>query len=112
METQETQITQDIRAIATKTIWSYATGMIALTMLFGPTAMKSGLLPITIVAGAAGGTAAVWRSPDRHSKKLSQGMEIEQLEQRVADLETIASAEGLDFEYRLKRLESGEKSQV
>ena len=112
METQETQRTQDIRAIATKTIWSYATGMIALTMIFGPTAMKSGLLPITIVAGAAGGTAAVWRSPDRNSKKLSQGMAMKQLEQRVADLETIASAEGLDFEHRLKRLESGERSKV
>ncbi|MGK7904805.1 MAG: hypothetical protein AB4352_26045 [Hormoscilla sp.] len=107
METQETQITQDLRAIATKTIWSYATGMIALSMIFGPTAMKSGLLPLTIVAGAAGGTAAVWRSPDRQSqKKLSQGMAMKQLEQRVADLETIASAEGLDFEYRMKRLES------
>lgn len=113
METQETQINQDLRARATKTIWSYATGMVALTMLFGPSAMKSGLLPITIVAGAAGGTAAVWLSPDRNGqKKLSQGMAMKQLEQRVADLETIASAEGLDFDHRLKRLESGERMEL
>ncbi len=74
METQETQITQALRAIATKTIWFYVTGMVALSMIFGPTAMKSGLLPITIVAGAAGGTAAVWRSPDLQSQKKLEGV--------------------------------------
>ena len=113
MESQETQITPELRAFATKTIWSYATGMIALSMIFGPSAMKSGLLSITRAAGAAGGTAAVWLSPDRNSrKKLEQGMAMKQLEQRVADLETIASAEGLSFEHRLKRLESGDISEV
>lgn len=82
---------QDIRLISTQKIWSYATGMLGLCLIFSP--LRSNLfLPIVVLSGAAGGTACIWRS-EKESQTLIQQQKLDQIEQRLRNLETIASSD-------------------
>jgi hypothetical protein len=95
---------KDIRVTTTQKIWSYATGMLALSLIFAP--MKNNvILPLAVVAGAAGSTVFVWQS-DKKSKKSLQPHQLQQLEERVANLEAIAGTNDLDLQLKIKSLES------
>lgn len=52
---------KDIRVTTTHKIWSYATGMLALSLIFAP-ARNSVILPLAVVTGTAVSTAYIWRS--------------------------------------------------
>ncbi|MBD2311543.1 hypothetical protein H6G20_07715 [Desertifilum sp. FACHB-1129] len=103
---REPQSQEDIRSKTTKTIWSYATGMIALSVIFASGMRYSVLLPISIAAGAAGGTAAVWLSD---KKQLDKAESLRQLEDRIANLETIAGTSDFSLEQRIRQLESRDR---
>lgn len=96
----------DIRLTATQKIWSYATGMLALCLIFSP-ARNNIILPIIIVSGAAGGTAFVWRSSK--SQYSFPENKVQQIEQRLANLETIVGNDELDLQMKIKQLEFGDK---
>lgn len=96
----------DIRLTATQKIWSYATGMLALCLIFSP-ARNNIILPIFIVSGAVGGTAFVWS--DRKFQYSLPENKVQQIEQRLANLETIVGNEDLDLQMRIKQLESRDK---
>ncbi len=95
---------KDIRVTTTHKIWSYATGMLALCLIFSP-ARNGIILPLAVVAGAAGSTVYVWRS-DKKSKESLQPNQLQQIEERLANLETIAASNDLNFQMRIKQLES------
>ncbi|HEY9853936.1 MAG TPA: hypothetical protein V6D28_30990 [Leptolyngbyaceae cyanobacterium] len=97
---------KDIRLTATQKIWSYATGMLALCLIFSP-ARNNIILPIVIVGGAAGATAFVWR--DRKPVYSLAKNKIQQIEQRLANLETIVGNDDLDLQNRIKQLESSDQ---
>lgn len=97
---------RDIRLAATSKIWSYATGMLAICIpLVGIT--RSPILPLAVITGAAAGTYVVWRSDNQPRSPLLTSS-VKELEQRVANLETIISTQELDLEHKIKRLNSKE----
>lgn len=96
---------RDIRLAATSKIWTYATGMLAICIpLVGIT--RNPILPLAVIAGATAGTYVVWRSDNQPRNQAVLTSTIQQLEQRVADLETIVSNQELDLEHKIKRLNS------
>lgn len=86
--------TTDIRVAATTRIWSLATGMFALWMIFSPT-KDNVTVPVVIASSAAVGSAFVWLSDEKLSDSLEEE-QVEKIERRLDKLETIAAAE--DFE--------------
>lgn len=80
----------DPRVRATATIWGCAIGMFGICIpLVGIT--KSGvILPLLVILGAGGGTAAVWFAPDkRQQEEIRLAQTVKALEERVINLETI-----------------------
>ncbi len=95
---------KDIRIAATHKIWSYATGMLAICLIFAP-ASYSMILALAVVAGAAGTTVYIWHS-DKKSKESLPPSQLQQIEERLANLETIASSNDWNLQIKLKQLES------
>lgn len=94
----------DNRVAATKQIWGFATGMLALCIPLSPATRSGPILPLAVVTGAAIGTVAVWQSSNREtSNNLANS--IQSLEQRVADLETICSSPEIELQRRFRRLD-------
>ena len=100
---------KDIRVAATKKIWGYATGMMALALIFNPIRHNIAL-PALIVAGAGVSTSVVWvTGGKRDRQQMLSEKKIELLEERIANLETIAIGSDRDLETRLKELEAGDR---
>lgn len=95
---------KDIRVTAIHKIWSYATGMLALCLIFAP-ARNRVILPLVVVAGAAGSTVYIWNS-EKKSKESLPSSQLQQIEERLANLETIASSSDWNLQMKLKQLES------
>lgn len=75
------------RNTATAVIWGCALGMFALCIPLTAIAKSGPLLPILVILGAGGGTAAVWFSPDKYRRE--DAPTVRALEDRVMNLETI-----------------------
>jgi hypothetical protein len=62
-------------------------------------------MPAAVALGAGAGTVAIWRS-DRHSQNsLKTEQNVQLLEERIANLEAIASSAELDIQHQCKQLE-------
>ena len=72
---------------ATAVIWGCALGMFALCIPLTAIANSGPLLPLLVILGAGGGTAAVWFSPDKYRRE--DLLMFKALEDRVMNLETI-----------------------
>jgi hypothetical protein len=93
---------QDIRIVIISRIWAYATGMIALSVLFGGPGRdwKVTLLPATIASGAALSTIVVWgKSNSRQRDFLLPDENLSALKQRIEDLEVIATSSNVLHEF-------------
>ena len=99
---------KDIRVAATKKIWGYATGMMALALIFNPVRQNIAL-PALILAGAGVSTSVVWVTGGKRDDKQLPEKKIALLEERIANLETIAIGGDRDLETRLKELEAGDR---
>jgi hypothetical protein len=106
-----TDLDQNFRSISdprtgvTYAIWGFATGMFALCIPLVALTRGSVIIPAAVALGAGAGTIAVWRS-DRHSKqRLEAEQNVRSLEERIANLEAIASHAELDIPHQLKQLE-------
>ncbi|MEL6160026.1 MAG: hypothetical protein AAFQ40_05880 [Cyanobacteria bacterium J06623_5] len=76
----------------TATIWGVATGMLAICIPLVPVAGGGIILPLLVILGAGGGTAAVWLSPEQTGKEERRLAErVEALEERIITLETICT---------------------
>jgi hypothetical protein len=94
---------QDMRMQITKTIWGYSVAMLGICIPLvgiiakpGPGAGSALLLPACVIAGAAIATVAVWLGKGRSSQgpRVAELEEqLRQLEERVANVETISSFE-------------------
>ncbi|ARV62111.1 hypothetical protein BZZ01_28885 [Nostocales cyanobacterium HT-58-2] len=101
---------EDVRVAATSRIWGIAVGMLAICIPLSAVTRSGPLLPLATIAGAAVGTAAVWRSDDKKSKTHSLAQQkVELLEQRIANLETIVSSDDFDLRMKIKQLESSDR---
>lgn len=97
----ESKQSRDSRVAAIKHIWSYGTGMLALTVIFSDHPAP----PIVVASGAAVATAIVWQSEKKSTASLPSS-QLQQIEERIANLEAIASSGDLDLQERIKQLES------
>ncbi len=98
---------QDVRVAATSRIWGIAVGMLAICIPLSAASKSGPIIPLATLTSAAVGTIAVWRSDEKKSKnKYLQQHQVELLEQRIANLETIISSDDLDLRTKIKQLES------
>ncbi|MBW4510084.1 MAG: hypothetical protein KME64_26745 [Scytonematopsis contorta HA4267-MV1] len=98
---------KDPRVAATSNIWGLTVAIMAISIpLTGIT--RSPLIPLAALGGAAVGTVAVWRSDNKkYQYSLPQQQQIELLEERIANLEIIASGNSeSDLLMKIKRLEA------
>lgn len=94
---------------ATAIIWGFSTGMLALCI---PLVRMTGtpMLPLGVIVGATASTVIVWLKSDRQPRNGSYlTSSASNLEQRVANLETIVSTQELDLNNKIKQLESKDK---
>lgn len=100
--------TKDIRAAATSRIWLCATAMLAICIPLVAVIHSGGvIIPLVVIAGAAISTVGVWGGFNNRAIN-SSSKSIQEMEQRIANLETICSSQELELHSKLKRLESKE----
>lgn len=63
------------------------------------------IIPLAIALGAGTGTVAVWRSDRQPKHRFSDDQTVRSLEERIANLEAIASHSELDMQHQFKQLE-------
>lgn len=101
--------TSDDRTKVTSIIWGCATGMFVLCIPLASFIKDAGaaIAPAAIALGAGVGTVAVWQSSSRHSKgSLDTETDVRSLEERVANLEAIASSTELNIQHQFRQPES------
>jgi hypothetical protein len=105
------EASQDIRVVATTRIWIITVSILAICIPLASVTRSGSIIPLAAIGGAAVSTAAVWRSDEKKSKPHSlQPQQIELLEQRIADLETIVSSDDFDMPMKIKQLEAKESA--
>lgn len=106
---KHTSYSKDVRVAATSRIWGIAAGMLAICIPLSDETDSGPILPLAVIAGAAVGTAAVWKS-DQKSQTTLPPYQVQQIEQRLANLETIISADDLDLRLKTHQLEPQDRS--
>ncbi len=101
---------KDIRLKVTTRIWGCAVGMLGICIPLTAVTNSGPIIPLGVVAGAAVGTAVVWRSGDKKSQTELAPSQLQQIEQRLANLETIVGSDDLDLRLKIKQLESGDST--
>ncbi|MFB2980385.1 hypothetical protein [Microseira sp. BLCC-F43] len=97
---------KDIRLKVTTRIWGCAVGMLGICIPLTAVTNSGPIIPLGVVAGAAAGTAVVWVG-DKKSPRSLPPIQLQQIEQRLANLETIIGSDDLDVRLKIKQLESG-----
>ena len=91
----------------TAIIWGFATGMLAICIPLVAMTKSGVILPLAVILGASGGTAVVWVSSDLQTRKISNlTNNVQLLEQRMVDLETICSSDEFKISQKFKQIES------
>ena len=102
----------NFKVAATSKIWGTTVGILALCIPLSAVTRSGAILPLAAIGGAAAGTVAVWRSDEKKFQPnyLPQ-QQIELLETRIANLETIISSNDFDLQMKFKQLETSERNQ-
>ncbi|MBD2441446.1 hypothetical protein [Nostoc sp. FACHB-110] len=102
---------EDVRAVTTTRIWGITVGILAVCIPLSAVTRSGAVLPLAAIGGATVGTIAIWRSDDKKSKAgYLQPQQVELLEQRIANLETIVSHEEFDLKMKIKQLEARDRN--
>lgn len=95
----------DPRTQSTSMIWGCAVGMFALCIPLVRVTKVAAIIPFAIALGAGAGTAVVWRSDQRiQSRSEHERQALRAIEERIANLEAIASHGELDTPYQFNPL--------
>jgi TolA-binding protein len=101
----------DVRVAATSKIWGTTVGILALCIPLSAVTRSGAILPLAAIGGAAAGTVAVWRADEKKSKpNYLQQQQIELLETRIANLETIISSNDFDLHMKIQQLEASDRA--
>ncbi|MBW4478377.1 MAG: hypothetical protein KME54_16325 [Tolypothrix brevis GSE-NOS-MK-07-07A] len=95
---------EDIRVSATTKIWGLTVAILAICVPLSAVTRSGAIIPLAAIGGAAIGTVAVWRSDKKYQNQVLSPQQVELLEQRIADLETIVSGDDYDLRMKMKRL--------
>ncbi len=104
----------EIRLKTTAIIWGAAVGMMVFSIPLAAIT-ESALIPLAVIVGASVGTCGVWfRSNKSHDNKaeLAAEQRLKELEERLANLETINNFERRLAEESLKRADAISAGQV
>ncbi len=93
-----------VKVGATAIIWAFATGMMAICIPLISISRSGIILPLAVIWGASATTVTIWRSDNQKAVELSSN--LQQMEQRIRDLETICSSEDFDAQKKFKQLDS------
>ena len=99
---------EDIRVTATTKIWGLTVGILAICVPLSAVTRSGAIIPLAAIAGAGVGTVAVWRSDAKKYQNQVLSPQQVELEQRIADLETIVSGDDFDLRMKIKRLHANE----
>ena len=95
------------KVFATAIIWAFATGMLGICVPLVSLTSSGVILPFLAILGASVSTMMVWRPPQPRVRQLTEQVaNLQTLEQRVKNLETICSSPELDLQKLLKQIES------
>lgn len=104
------EASQDVRVVSTSKVWGITVGILAICIPLSAVTRSGPILPLAAIGGATVGTVAIWRSDDKKSKAAYlQPQQVELLEQRIANLETIVSNEEFDLKMKIKQLEARDR---
>lgn len=92
---------KDIRVSVTSKIWAFATGMLGICIPLSAATNSGPILPIAVITGATVGTVSIWNSARKSPNTIDTDAKFQQLESRIADLETIIASEGVDLTRRI-----------
>ncbi|NDJ22868.1 hypothetical protein GS682_14740 [Nostoc sp. B(2019)] len=100
---------QDIRLAATTRIWGLTVGILTICIPLSAVTRSGSILPLAAIGGAAVATIAVWRSDEKRLQtKYLQQQQVELLEQRIANLETIVSTDDHEVRMKLQQLNASD----
>jgi hypothetical protein len=101
---------KDIRSATTTKIWGIAVGMLGVCIPLTAITRSGPILPLAVITGATVSTVAVWKSSEKKSgSNILSPHTVEALEERIANLEIIVGNDAINFEQRLKQLDSRDK---
>ncbi len=102
-----TLIKRDVRVTIISRIWAYATVMLLISVLLNNRGQerKVFLLPAAIVFGATTSTIIVLRKLRDRQYDLFSSETLEELKQRIENLETIASSDDRHLDRTPKQLD-------
>jgi hypothetical protein len=110
-KSEKEESNKDVRLAATTRIWGCTVAILAISVPLS-IPLRSSLIPLAAIGGAAAGTFAVWNSDEKKAQnKFLQQQQIELLERRIGDLETIISSDDLDLRVKLKIIEASQRDQ-
>ena len=92
----------------TAIIWGFATGIMAICIPLVSISRTGIILPLAVILGTTISTVTVWRSSNQKAVELSNN--LQQIEQRIVNLETICSSENDEFDQQLKQLDNSIKT--
>lgn len=99
---------RDVRVTIISRIWAYATAMLLISILLNGQGREQKMLflPATIVFGATTSTIVVLRKlRDRRHDTLFPSETLEELKQRIENLEAIAASDARHWDHSLKQLD-------
>ncbi|WP_341525761.1 hypothetical protein WKK05_24735 [Nostoc sp. UHCC 0302] len=103
------EASHDVRVVATTRIWGLTVGILAICIPLSVATRSGAVLPLVAIGGATVGTVAVWRSNEEKSQTpYLQQQQVELLEQRIANLETIISSHDFELQMKLQQLEASD----
>lgn len=95
------------KVFATAIIWAFATGMLGICVPLASLTHSGVMLPLIVMLGASGSTIVIWRPfQGRDQYLLDQVTNLQTLEQRVKNLETICSSPEFELQQSVKQLET------
>ena len=95
----------DPRTQVTYVIWGCAVGMFALCIPLAALNRGALIISAAVALGAGTGTVAVWKSDPHSKRRMADEQTMRSLEERITNLEAIASHSELDMHHQFKQLE-------
>jgi hypothetical protein len=105
----EKELEKDIRVAATSRIWGITVGILALCIPLSAVTRSGPVLPLAAITGATASTMAVWRDHKKSKTNYLKQHQVELLEQRIANLETIISSDDFELQMKIKQLEASDR---
>ncbi len=96
---------KDIRVKTTSTIWGTAVGMLGISIPLSAIT-ESPVIAILVIVGATVSTVAVWTGFGFKNTGALRTPQLQELEQRIANLETIVSFEDQTLRTKIEQLRS------